>query len=64
MIIEGAKFLLHTLKFAVYPYPELVSAGWSHTEAGIFTMAVYIIYLIIFVALWQMEQERRIKSIE
>ena len=46
MIIEGLDFVLDALKCAVYPYPELVSAGWSHTAAAIFMVFLYFAYSI------------------
>ena len=64
MIIEGLGFLLHALKCVMYPYPELISEGWPHMAAAIYMTFLYIAYSIIFVALWGMEQERRIKDIE
>ena len=64
MIIEELKFVLQNLfgvcystlkcaKCVVYPYPNLVNAGWSHTEATILMTMIYATYLTIFVVLWQ-----------
>ena len=63
MIIEGAKFVLHTLKFAVNPYPELISDGWSHTEASMWMWLLYVAYFMGFALLIEMYRERIAKEI-
>lgn len=54
MITEGLKIALHTLKWAVNPYPELISAGWGHVEASMWVGLLYLTYCIGFVVLIEM----------
>lgn len=63
MIIEGAKFVLYTLKFAVNPYPELISDGWGHTEASMWMSLFYVAYFMGFVVLVEMYQERMAEEV-
>lgn len=62
-IIEGLEFVLHTLKFAVNPYPQLISEGWGHTEASLWVLFLYLTYCIGFIALIEMYRERRAEEI-
>ena len=64
MIVEGLEFVLYTLKCALYPDPELVSSGWSHTGATIFMTLLYFTYFLVFVALHLAHQEWMIKEKE
>ena len=54
MMIEALEFVLHTLKFAVNPYPQLISEGWGYTEASMWMGFLYLTYCICFVALIEM----------
>lgn len=63
MIIEGVEFVLYTLKFAVNPYPKLISDGWGHTEASMWIGLLYFTYCIGFVVLLEAYRERMAKEI-
>lgn len=62
MIIEGLEFVLRLIMVVLYPYPELVSSGLSHTVATIFMTLLYFTYFLVFIVLRLAHQERRIKE--
>ena len=63
MMIEALEFVLHTLKFAVNPYPQLISEGWGHTEASLWMGLLYFTYCIGFIALIEMYQEGKASEV-
>lgn len=46
LITEEITLVLYILKCAIYPYPELIGAGWSPMAATIFMAILYFTYSI------------------
>ena len=63
MMIEALKFVLYALKFAVNPYPQLISEGWGHTEASLWMGLLYLMYCIVFIVLIEMYREWKTSEI-
>ena len=63
MIIEGLEFVLCKLKFLVNPYPELISDGWGHTDAALWTGFLYLAYTLGFLILIEMYRAWKITEV-